>query len=307
MSVSIIVPNYNHCQFLPKRLDTIFNQTFQDFEVILLDDCSLDKSWEYLKQFADHPKVSHCIRNESNSGSPFKQWKRGIELAKYDWIWIAESDDFSGLNFLENCFSRIDENVCLVFVKSEFVDHLGAPLYFNGIKHEMKSYELGSNEFRSDGRGFLEDFLIYRNYILNASAVVFKKPNSFPDAILTMRYGGDWYFWIANSCLGDVVYIPSIPNYYRYHESTTRSNYDEKSEMRRFEEDMICVKAAKRILGVRYSIFKNLEKFSERIYYHFRLRFKYGRLRWFSIFPKMPLVFYPLYYKFFLKSFVTKR
>jgi glycosyltransferase involved in cell wall biosynthesis len=288
-------------------LDTIFNQTFQDFEVILLDDCSTDGGWEYLKQFSDHPKVSHCIRNESNSGSPFKQWKKGLELTKYDWIWIAESDDFSDLHFLEKCVSRIEENVSLVFVKSEFVDQKGAPLYFNGVKHEMKSYDLGNMEFRMGGRNFLEDHLIYRNYILNASAVVFKKPSSFPNSILTMRYAGDWFFWISNSCLGDVVYIPSMINFYRYHEATTRSNYDEQSEMRRFKEDMICIKAAKEILGNRYSIFKNLEKFTERIYYHFRLRFKYGRLRWFSLFPKMPFVFYPLYYKFFLESLVCKR
>ena len=40
--VSVIVPNYNHAPYLRQRLDSIFNQTFQDFEVIILDDCSTD-------------------------------------------------------------------------------------------------------------------------------------------------------------------------------------------------------------------------------------------------------------------------
>ena len=65
--VSIIVPNYNHAKFLQKRLDSIFNQTYKNFEAILLDDCSEDNSQEILKKFKDHPKVSNIIFNESNS------------------------------------------------------------------------------------------------------------------------------------------------------------------------------------------------------------------------------------------------
>jgi glycosyltransferase involved in cell wall biosynthesis len=76
--VSIIVPNYNHEKFLKKRLDSIFNQTFQDFEVILMDDCSTDDSRIILSDYAKNSKVSHCIFNESNSGNTFKQWVKGL-------------------------------------------------------------------------------------------------------------------------------------------------------------------------------------------------------------------------------------
>lgn len=307
MSVSVIVPNYNHRQFLPKRLDTIFNQTFQDFEVILLDDCSTDDSWEYLKEFKHHSKVSHCVRNEINSGSPFRQWKKGLDLAKYDWIWIAESDDFSELDFLESLIAYINDEVSLIFAKSEFVDEKGGPLFFNGVKHEMKTYDLGESIIKSKGIDFLEQFLIVRNYILNASSAVFKKPTSFPKEVLSMKYGGDWFFWITQVGQGDVIYDPSVINFFRYHEITTRSKYDEKSELDRVAEDLLCIKKAKNILGSKFSIWRNLEKFEDRIYYHFRLRFKYGRLRFFSIFPKIPIAFYPLYYKLFLASLIRKK
>lgn len=93
--VSIIIPNFNHAAYLEQRIESVLKQTFQEFELILLDDSSTDKSWEIMMHYADHPLVSHCIRNEINSGSPFKQWKKGFDLAKYDLIWIAESDDFS--------------------------------------------------------------------------------------------------------------------------------------------------------------------------------------------------------------------
>ncbi len=84
--VSVIVPNYNHSRFLVQRLDSIFNQTVQDFELILLDDCSSDNSEEILKQYANHAKVAHFITNKTNSGSPFRQWKKGVELARGTYV-----------------------------------------------------------------------------------------------------------------------------------------------------------------------------------------------------------------------------
>ena len=99
--VSIIVPNYNHALYLRERLDSIFSQTFQDFEVILLDDNSSDSSIEVLKEYAAHPKVSHFIVNATNSGSPFIQWEKGLSLSKGKYIWIAESDDSCEITFLE--------------------------------------------------------------------------------------------------------------------------------------------------------------------------------------------------------------
>src|SRR6187431_17527 len=92
--VSVIIPNYNHADFLMQRIVSILNQTYQDFELIILDDCSSDKSREIIEHYRTHPKVSHIVYNAENSGSTFKQWKLGLDYAKGDWIWIAESDDY---------------------------------------------------------------------------------------------------------------------------------------------------------------------------------------------------------------------
>ena len=80
--VSVIVPNYNHARYLKQRLDTVFNQTYQNFEVIILDDKSTDNSLEIINQYKDNPHLSQIVVNEQNSGSPFKQWDKGIKLAK---------------------------------------------------------------------------------------------------------------------------------------------------------------------------------------------------------------------------------
>ena len=91
--VSVIIPNYNHAPFLKERIDSVLNQTYDNFEVIILDDKSTDNSKEVIANYRGHSKISHIVYNEENSGSTFKQWQKGFSLAKGDYIWIAESDD----------------------------------------------------------------------------------------------------------------------------------------------------------------------------------------------------------------------
>ena len=93
-AVSVIVPNYNHARFLRRRIDTILGQTFLDFELILLDDCSTDNSRDILTAYADDSRV-RIEFNATNSGSTFKQWNKGVRLGKGKYVRIAESDDYA--------------------------------------------------------------------------------------------------------------------------------------------------------------------------------------------------------------------
>jgi len=127
MKISVIVPNYNHSRYLEKRIDSILNQTFQDFELIILDDCSTDNSKDIIRQYKGHEKVGNIIFNECNSGSVFKQWKSGISLAKGEYIWIAESDDCADLEFLYKLLPVLENNKELGFVycNSHVIDENG--------------------------------------------------------------------------------------------------------------------------------------------------------------------------------------
>ena len=99
--VSVIIPNYNYAHYLEERMDSVLNQTFQDFEIIILDDASTDGSIKVIEKYKSHPKIASVVINGSNSGSPFKQWKKGIQLARGKYIWIVEADDVADLSFLE--------------------------------------------------------------------------------------------------------------------------------------------------------------------------------------------------------------
>ena len=123
--VSVIIPNYNHAQYLEKRIDTVLNQTYQNIEVIILDDKSTDNSLEVIEQYRNHPKVAQIVVNEQNTGSPFKQWDMGINLANGELIWIAESDDYNELIFLEELIAEWNRHSNVVLAFSNYVQFFG--------------------------------------------------------------------------------------------------------------------------------------------------------------------------------------
>ncbi len=72
--VSVIIPNYNHALYLDERIQSVLNQSYGHFEVIILDDLSKDNSREVMEKYRDYPHVSHIVYNTENSGSTFKQY-----------------------------------------------------------------------------------------------------------------------------------------------------------------------------------------------------------------------------------------
>src|SRR5690606_4391981 len=91
---------------------------------IILDDCSTDSSREIIEQYRSHPKITSILYNDQNSGGLFKQWIKGIEAAKGDYIWIAESDDYAAEKFLEETVEATekDPSAGMVFTNSNIVN-----------------------------------------------------------------------------------------------------------------------------------------------------------------------------------------
>ncbi|WP_179351888.1 glycosyltransferase family 2 protein [Winogradskyella vidalii] len=242
--VSIIIPNYNHAAFLQQRLDSVFNQTFQDFEVILLDDASTDESANLLKANKNHPKVSCVVINTENSRSPFKQWKKGIDLAKGDYIWIAESDDYCALDFLEICLISLNKASGIAYVQSVDVDTEGKKLS-NRIDYTATfKPNIWTGDFTLNGIDFISKYLSVKNVIPNASAVVFKKEllssNCFSTQLLTMKMCGDWLFWIQLASETNITFVNKNLNFFRHHAQVSRNHQNiDKKKRRIFEESVI--------------------------------------------------------------------
>lgn len=223
-NVSVIVPNYNHAPYLRQRIESILNQTYQDFELILLDDSSTDGSWGILENYRNNPHVSHLIQNESNSGSAFRQWKKGIELAQGKWIWIAESDDYAEPSFLGRLMAEVQKtpDCVLAYAATWWVDQQGNTLWETPHNNRVNTYS---------GRDFIRQKQATCNSIVNVSECIFRRDCYRPSESYRyehMRLCGDWLFYVLLAEQGRVVEVKEPLSYYRQHGSNISNDAERR-------------------------------------------------------------------------------
>lgn len=224
--VSVIVPNYNHAKYLEKRMASIFAQSHPSIEIILLDDCSTDDSLEVIKDLGKRYTFELLVNSE-NSGSTFKQWKKGLSIAKGEYVWIAESDDESEPSFLYCALERLKKSkqASFVFVRSKIID-LNSSEKGDYLTQNRKTDLFYQHNRSLEGVEGIGKYLAFNNIIPNVSSVVFRK-SKMPDidsTCLSLKLLGDWYYYIQCLKTGTLEYISSPLNRYRIHESTVRKN-----------------------------------------------------------------------------------
>ena len=215
--VSVIIPNYNHSKYLGERIESVLNQAYENFEVIILDDCSTDNSKSVIEKYRGHPKVSHIVYNEINSGSTFKQWKKGFGLAEGEYIWIAESDDIAHRDFLLKLITAIGEDVMVTLAASAItlIDEGGEIIGYASIS-KLKHVK------RYSGKSFIRQNMLLGNHLFNASSAIFRKDalKNIDEKYTTLRASGDYLFWIELACQGNMVEIPDRLDYFRRSSTT---------------------------------------------------------------------------------------
>ncbi|MGB6177303.1 MAG: glycosyltransferase [Methylocella sp.] len=220
MTISVIVPNYNHARYLDERLASIFEQRLRPDEIIFLDDGSSDGSLEIARAWQARSPIPFAIAaNAANSGSPFKQWAKGIESAAGDLVWIAESDDSSCPRFLERMAAAfMDPDVAVAYCDSEVIGTEGeilSPTYrfYTDTLSETKwlagYVETGPRE--------IAEALAIKNTIPNVSAVLFRRGalDEGLSAADGFRYCGDWAIYVACLRQGKIAFCPRALNKHR--------------------------------------------------------------------------------------------
>jgi glycosyltransferase involved in cell wall biosynthesis len=255
MQVSVIIPNYNHGPFLKERLESVLQQNFQDFEVIILDDSSTDNSEEVIEQYRNHPKVAQVVYNDMNSGSTFIQWQRGMALAKGEYIWIAESDDVADIHFIEKMLLLLQDNKTgIVYCRTMQVDDAGNELGLN-LWPDVLDDTRWTKPYTNTGTDELYNYFLYRNVIVNASSAIVKRDKALPaiEYVLQqkMQYCGDWLFYFNILTSSNISYLPEALNFQRYHAHTTRYNKTTGAELQRITECIDCIKAIATFLNVK--------------------------------------------------------
>ena len=234
--VSVIIPNFNHGRFLKRRVQTVLDQTFQDFELIYLDDASTDNSEEVISEFLGDPRIK-VFSNEVNSGNPFQQWNKGVRLAQGEYVWIAESDDYADSRFLETLIPVLDANpkVGLAYCQSSRIDENDRPVA--AIEDFLTGEGRWAGDFINDGKDECKRFLASRNTVPNASAILLRRSAyeaaGFADE--TLQLCGDWMMWIRVLLVSDIAFVAKRLNYYRTninsvrHRNSDRVTYHEEA------------------------------------------------------------------------------
>jgi glycosyltransferase involved in cell wall biosynthesis len=210
--VSFVVPCYKLAHLLRECIDSILNQTYGDFEILIMDDCSPDDTAEVVHSLAD-PRLSY-IRNERNLGH-LANYNKGILLSQGKYVWLISADDRLRRPYVLERFVRLMEghpNVGYVFcpgigvekgVETALVDSG----YFGEHNKVFKGIDFFATSLRN-GYGLLSPAVMVRKDC-------YEKISAFT---LDMPHLGDWYLWLRWSLDYDVAYLSEPMVNYRLHD-----------------------------------------------------------------------------------------
>ena len=228
MKISVVTASYNYQDYIKEAVQSVLDQTYKDWELIIVDDCSTDNSVEVIKSFKDD-RIKLFI-NEKNLGLK-ETVKRGIENAAGEWIVFLESDDILTPDYIEKKVEIAKKyyDVNLIFNDCEFFgDKERIKKVTNDLKKtrkilKTKKYprKMFYNFYLSNKIFTFSSVMAKRNDLLNIS---FNPP---------MDYLLDWWLWIQMSYIGEFYYIPEALTCWRLHKQSyiNCSEYSSSSQL----------------------------------------------------------------------------
>lgn len=250
--VSVVVPNYNYESYIQSRLESIINQTYPIYELIVLDDVSSDNSVSVIKEFISKIDIpTKFVVNEKNSGSVFRQWKKGAELAQGDLLWIAEADDLAEPQFVNKLVGLFDdESLTLAYSQSKQIDQNSNLIANDYLDYTKDVGDFWLDDYIIDGKDDIKRALCIKNTIPNVSGVlfnleIFKRVISLLQEKLTKyKVAGDWLIYIEMLRQGKVAFCKASLNLHRRHiSSVTKKNnhYSEVVELQDYACNLVKV------------------------------------------------------------------
>jgi glycosyltransferase involved in cell wall biosynthesis len=204
--VSVVIPTYNHASYLGRALQSVLDQTYTNWEAIVIDNHSTDKTDEVMASFAD-PRINY-LKIHNNSVIAASR-NLGIRAAKGEWIAFLDSDDWWTADKLQVCFDCIDDKVDLVYHDLEIVRD--PPSLFKR-KHKKS---------RQVKKPVLKDLLLKGNAIATTSVLVRKGllvQIGGMDESVKMIAAEDYNTWLRIAQLTDnFFHVPKSLGYYLFH------------------------------------------------------------------------------------------
>jgi len=201
--VSIVLCAYNGACYIRNQLDTIVNQTYDNIEVIISDDRSTDSTLLVIEEFCQKYDFIRLYRNEYNLGL-VKNFEKAIQLARGEYIALADQDDVWHLSKIKDLIENIGENI-LIYHNSSFIDYDGK---------KLTNETMATRNVMYDGRSCLP--FIYSNCV-SGHAMLFKRelvPFIIP---FDKRFFHDWWIVYASLNKGSIKYLDKVLVQYRQH------------------------------------------------------------------------------------------
>lgn len=228
--VSVIVPSYNHESFIGDCIMSIMEQTYENIEIILVDDFSKDRTFEIASRLLSYPKAKKRFRRivlerkEQNKGA-HHSINLGLSLAQGKFIAIINSDDMYHKNRLSIMISEMKEkevdlsfSVITLFYKDFENSHLPENIE---VSYELYSLPLKQLTLAEDEPtiGFA---LLRQNIAISTGNLIFTKRLAEKlGGFISLRYTHDWDFILRSLLFTEPLFVKKPLYYYRLHESNT--------------------------------------------------------------------------------------
>lgn len=208
--ISVAMATYNGEKYLREQLDSILNQTYTNFELIICDDCSKDSTVEILREYGGKDSRIQVYINDRNLGYK-KNFEKAIKLCQCEYIALSDQDDIWTPNHLEVLLDNLGE-CCLVCSNAQFIDSDGL-LLGSAVKPDSVYIAAKGNE------QFLQ--LLHGNFV-QGCASLFKKeliPSLFP--IPQEFRTHDYWFALVAAVQGGIRYTSDKLVLYRIHQNNS--------------------------------------------------------------------------------------
>jgi glycosyltransferase involved in cell wall biosynthesis len=203
--VSIALCTYNGAEYLAGQLDTLVNQTYKAIEIVVVDDCSTDNTFNILKNYAQKYPQIKISQNETNLGFT-ANFEKAVTLCNGQLIALCDQDDLWELQKIELQVTAIKDNV-FIYHDSEFIHEDGT-----GMNKKMSDI---MNLYRG---GEPETFLFFN--CVSGHSILMKKELLMDALPLKKEYFHDWWLAYVATNIGKIDYIPQCLVKYRQHDKS---------------------------------------------------------------------------------------
>ena len=203
--ISVLMPNYNCERYIRKAIESILEQTYEDFELIIVDDCSTDGSWQIIQEYVKKDSRVRAYKNEKNQGIP-KTRNRAVSLANGEYLAQMDSDDISFKDRFEKQMALFLEN-----------DVVGSDI----VLIDQNDRKVGTREycFNSIGR------VILKESPLANPTTIFKREliDKYGNYDENCSFGEDYDLWLRFYSKGAKFSgVSEVLYYYRQHSGQSK-------------------------------------------------------------------------------------